>query len=161
MPTLRLLRGLSGSGKSTVAREYCASEDDLVISTDDFFTDKEGNYVFDFAKLSDAHDYSRERAIRAMMDDVDHIIIDNTNTRWWEMMPYLVQARIYGYDVETVMVGSLEPLEVLEEYAARNKHGTPLEIIQRQASHFERLMDPAHGFFLESMRQQIVDELQR
>ena len=52
---LVLMRGLPGSGKSTLARGLGG----LILSTDDFFVDAHGNYVFDIGRLDEAHRVSR------------------------------------------------------------------------------------------------------
>ena len=158
MSQIILLRGVSGSGKSRQAQEFRAHEDDIVVSTDDYFTDEYGVYNFEYSELGMAHGSTRQRVLAAMEADIDTIVVDNTNTRWWEMMPYLEMAKKHSYDVRTVMVGSLKP-EALEEYAERSKHGIPLEIIQRQAEHFEKLMDPKMGYVLEKLRAEIADVL--
>lgn len=153
---LTLLRGVSGSGKTQRANEL-RPHGGVVISTDDFFTDDKGNYKFDYSKISQAHDVTRAQ-VEAHMTMGKNIIVDNTNTRWWEMMPYLEMAKKFDYTVRIVMCGSLKS-EFLEHYAERNKHGTPLEVVQRQASNFEKLMDPKAAYLLEKLRQEIVSML--
>lgn len=50
-----IMRGASGSGKSTVAREV-ANPDGIIHSTDSKFYDEKGNYNFDPKKLPEYHD---------------------------------------------------------------------------------------------------------
>jgi predicted kinase len=152
--TLVLMRGVSGSGKSTRAHLLADGKDSAVVSTDDFWYDDDGNYNFDHSRIGDAHEWARNQVWAWMERKKPYIIVDNTNTRWWEMMPYLRLAREYKYDVRLEMVGSLEPAQLVH-YAARNKHGVPLDVIQRQAKNFQKLMDPAAGYHLEKLRSQI------
>lgn len=156
--TLTILRGLSGSGKSRVAKEMAKKTDAVVISTDDFWYDKDGNYNFDYSRIGEAHDDARKRAWELAEAGTPHIIIDNTNARWWEMFPYLELAKEFKYEIEVCMVGGLSK-EDIALYAARNIHNVPVDIIQRQAKNFERLMNPEMGHFLESMRRDIEYKL--
>ena len=66
-----ILRGLPGSGKSTLCKKmsdiYRTDERDIVVcSGDDFFTDKKtGEYKWKAEKLDEAHASARNKAIEA------------------------------------------------------------------------------------------------
>ncbi|NXS61982.1 N42L2 protein, partial [Brachypteracias leptosomus] len=58
---LLLLRGLPGSGKSTLSRILLGqSRDGIVFSTDDYFRRQDG-YTYNAAHLGDAHDWNQKR----------------------------------------------------------------------------------------------------
>ena len=66
---LILLRGLPGSGKSTLAKiilQLRSTDEPEVLSADDFFEDKEGEYNFDPTKLKEAHNYCQFRCSESM-----------------------------------------------------------------------------------------------
>lgn len=157
---LTLMRGLSGSGKSKKATELAERSGGLVISTDDYWYDDKGNYNFDYDKIGDAHSQAQWRARDNMATGEPHVIIDNTNARWWEMFPYLEMAREHDYSINVYMVGGCGP-EDIALYAARNIHGTPIAIIERQAKNFELMMDPAAGYHLEKLRRSIEETLKK
>ncbi|XP_076220390.1 NEDD4-binding protein 2-like 2 isoform X2 [Aptenodytes patagonicus] len=97
---LLILRGLPGSGKSTLSRILLGqSRDGIVFSTDDYFRQQDG-YTYNAAQLGDAHDWNQKRAKQAMEQGKSPVIIDNTNTQAWEMKPYVEVALEKGYRVE-------------------------------------------------------------
>ncbi|NWI39992.1 N42L2 protein, partial [Picathartes gymnocephalus] len=97
---LLILRGLPGSGKSTLSRVLLGQScDGIVLSTDDYFRQQYG-YTYNAARLGDAHEWNRKRAKQAMEQGKSPVIIDNTNTQAWEMKPYVEVALEKGYRVE-------------------------------------------------------------
>lgn len=119
-----IMRGASGSGKSTYAKKNFP--DAVVCSADAYFVDDKGNYNFDPRKLGDAHGSCK----RSFKDALDHsqplIVVDNTNTTLRELQPYLQMAQAHGYDVEVIRVET--PLDVA---AKRNVHGVPYDSVKK------------------------------
>lgn len=106
MKVLYIVRGLSGSGKSSIARELVNpiwdSESETFIkdfySADDFFTDKKGRYNFDPNKLKEAHEECQKNVELAMQrDNVRKIAVANTFSQAWEAEPYFKLAEKHGY----------------------------------------------------------------
>jgi len=138
---LYIMRGLPGSGKSTMARHILAQSlsegaEGYIFSTDDYFLNHLGNYVFDPVKLAAAHSWNQDRAIKAMSKHVDTIIIDNTNILKAHYAPYVAEAVARGYRIHVITVGTFDP-EFVEECSLRNTHNVPLHTIQRMAKNFE------------------------
>ncbi|XP_063807850.1 NEDD4-binding protein 2-like 1 isoform X2 [Pseudophryne corroboree] len=97
---LYLLRGLPGSGKSSLARKLKRDfPSALVFSTDDYFIMEDGSYLYDQNLLQDAHRWNQKRARKAMTRGKTPIIIDNTNIVAWHMQPYAAMALENGYQV--------------------------------------------------------------
>ena len=136
MKKLVVLRGTSGSGKTTKAKELAAGKDAVICSADNFFM-VDGHYKFDAKLLKKAHAQCFSEAQEAINKRVSLVIIDNTNTQKWEYKKYEELGIAAGYEVEVIVVGSLDK-DQLKVYANRNKHGVSLDIIQKQARRFDR-----------------------
>ena len=137
-----VLSGVSGSGKSTHATKLLSAPDRLgsacVVSADQFFirrTEKNphGEYVFDAAKLSQAHADCFHRFINALQGGVDLVIVDNTNTTNEELAPYMLAAAAFEYEAEIVSLYLCMPFPVqIDKCVARNTHGVSEQAIANQ-----------------------------
>ncbi|KAM6140734.1 LOW QUALITY PROTEIN: NEDD4-binding protein 2-like 2 [Pterocles gutturalis] len=133
---LLILRGLPGSGKSTLSRILLGqSRDGVVFSTDDYFRQQDG-YAYNAAQLGDAHDWNQKRAKQAMDQKKSPVIIDNTNIQAWEMKPYVEAALEKGYRVEFHEPDTWWKFDP-EELEKRNKHGVTREKIAQMLERYE------------------------
>ncbi|XP_077286930.1 uncharacterized protein LOC143911773 [Arctopsyche grandis] len=138
---LVIMRGLPGSGKSTAAKSVIQSTVNYsslthILSTDDYFKTSNGRYVFDVAKLSDAHSWNQRRANQYLCQGVSPIIIDNTNLEVWEMKPYVASGIGNGYIIkilEPKTPWAMKPAEL----ARRNCHGVPIVKIKKMLDKFQ------------------------
>jgi len=140
---LFIMRGASGSGKSTKAHQIVSDFRNnngkgkaTICSADDYFI-KDGKYNFNPKLLGKAHGECKNNVKGAMVAEVDLIIVDCTNTRHWEMEPYIILAKKYSYKVKKITVGKFDQ-DSLKLYASRNKHRVSLEIIEKQAQRFQK-----------------------
>jgi len=134
---LVLMRGLPGSGKSTKAREV-AGEDVDIFSTDDFFMNPDtGKYEFDPKFLGKYHSMNVKRTAEAMEQGVTPVVVDNTNTRLFEMKQYVQLAQKYGYEVEFHEPDTPWAWDE-EQLAQKNTHGVPLDAIQRMKDRWDK-----------------------
>lgn len=85
-----LMRGLPGSGKSFLAEQL--QHNGTTLSTDEYFINYQGQYIFDRNLLQVAHEWNQTRANEEMKKGTNPIIIDNTNLEAWEMQPYIMMA---------------------------------------------------------------------
>lgn len=149
--TLILMRGIPGSGKSTIARSLAGVVNEeiikdgrhryqygttgsmgAVLSTDFYFMDS-GEYRFDPSKLGDYHGQNQACCEDLMVDGEPVIVIDNTNTQIWEMEPYVNLATEYGYKVVVVEI----PHPPIDVAMARNSHGVPREALERMVKRWQ------------------------
>jgi predicted kinase len=129
---LILLRGLPGSGKTTLAKiilQLRSTDEPEVLSADDFFEDKEGDYNFDPTKLKEAHNYCQFRCSERMRQQKAKIVVANTFTQEWEMDEYIKMAERYNYRVHTVIVEN--------RHGNENIHGVPEDKLQQMKNRFQ------------------------
>ena len=88
MSRLILIRGLPGSGKSTIAKNIAAVCGYVHVEADMFWIDGYGNYNFDISRLRDAHEWCRDYTYQLINRDGQDVVVSNTFTQKWEMSPY-------------------------------------------------------------------------
>ncbi|XP_041373615.1 2',3'-cyclic-nucleotide 3'-phosphodiesterase-like [Gigantopelta aegis] len=141
-----IMRGLPGSGKSTIVRSIQSTYPiSAVCSADDYFL-KDGVYNFDPNKLGPAHETCRLRTEQHCQSGCPVVVIDNTNVKRWEMKEYLDLALRTNYVV--VLVEPQTPWKFdARELARRNKHGLSEEILQYKVRLFQDFMPSYYGWF--------------
>uniref|UniRef100_A0A1A9WE34 Smr domain-containing protein n=1 Tax=Glossina brevipalpis TaxID=37001 RepID=A0A1A9WE34_9MUSC len=141
-----IMRGAPGSGKTYLAhlmmQKYMPQvpEEDIrhfILSSDDYFYDAAGRYKYSTDRLAEAHDYNQKRVFEKAETGWSPIIVDNTNMKLWEMLPYVQAAVKHGYLVEL-----LEPKTTWHKSARKlamlNRHGVPRETIERMLDKYEK-----------------------
>lgn len=125
--TLILLRGLPGSGKSTVAKMF--GDNPCHYEADMFFIDEKNIYNFDPSKLKDAHNWCHNKTMEAMKTTHPTIIVSNTFTQEWEMKTYYDLAEMYGYQVVSMIVEN--------RHGGKNVHGVPDDKLEIMKNRFQ------------------------
>ena len=130
---LILLRGVPGSGKSTLGEiiMMCpgSSRDHMVLSADDFFIDRDGNYNFDPTKLKEAHNDCLVKCAERMKNEFVKIVVANTFTQEWEMEKYYEIAKRYKYRVHSLIVEN--------RHGNENIHNVPDDKVSQMRDRFE------------------------
>ena len=129
---LILLRGIPGSGKTTLANVILQQPNNNpqeILSADDFFDDGNGGYNFDPTKLKEAHNYCQFRCSERMRQQKSRIVVANTFTQEWEMDEYFKMAERYDYRVHTIIVEN--------RHGNENIHGVPKDKVQQMKKRFE------------------------
>lgn len=150
--TLIIMRGIPGSGKSSIAASltggdcrhvtsnsgarYLYGREGVVCSTDSYFYDEwspDGNYVFDPSKLGKNHAANQQAVADAMNMGVPCIVVDNTHVQKWETDAYTGMAEANGYKIVVVEVPHVS-VDLCDE---RNSHGVPREALERMDNKWE------------------------
>lgn len=129
--TLYLLRGVPGSGKTTlmntlmsnIGLDKCSAH-----AADDYFT-VNGEYAFNPKMLPEAHEECRSKTETDMHKHVANIFVHNTFTKKWEMDKYFELAKKYNYKVVSLIVEN--------RHKGINEHGVPEEKVQQMRDRFE------------------------
>ena len=129
MKKLFLVRGISGSGKTTFAKELGG----VHFETDNYFM-VDGEYKFDGTKLKEAHQWCQNEVNNAMILNHtakinDKIVVSNTFTQEWEMKPYFEMAKEWGYTVFSIIVEN--------RHGGVNEHGVPEDKLKMMKNRFE------------------------
>jgi deoxyadenosine/deoxycytidine kinase len=141
---LIILRGVPGSGKTTLARSLTHTVDFSQFfeyyEADQYFTDYKGNYNFVAAQLPEAHQDVVEKVQAFMMNINDHhapanenlharVVVSNTSTMEWEMQPYMDLAKQYGFTCYSLIVEN--------RHDGKTIHGVPETTLQAMEHRFE------------------------
>lgn len=109
--TLYIIRGLPGSGKSTLGETLATTYLDYSpvtggykvhsYASDDYFY-HDGVYKFDPDHLSDAHAQCFDRVNKAMTNNIENICVCNTFSQRWEAEPYFKIAKHQDYSAVVI-----------------------------------------------------------
>ena len=130
--TLILLRGIPGSGKTSFPNflfHWISSDISVqAVSADDFQLNDTGEYVFKFENLAKCHSACRRTVRKAMEEDTDVIICDNTNTTEKELKPYVDMAQEHGYKLVSLISEN--------RHSGQNVHGVPDKTLTKMIKRF-------------------------
>lgn len=128
--TLYLIRGLPGAGKSTIGM-FLVGSTICLHSADDYFMVPQAKgapkYVFDAAKLPEAHKACLEAVKKNIIDGHPRIAVANTFTKRKHMQPYYDLADRNGYTV----------VEIIVKSNFKSIHNVPQEKIEQMRAEFE------------------------
>lgn len=124
MKELFILRGVSGAGKSTVAKVLSEDGKWPICEADHWHYDEDGVYNWKAENLHFAHRSCQDRVSEAMLYDVKRIIVSNTCTTEKELKPYIDLAEKYSYTVFSLVVEN--------RHDGSSVHAVPEDIVNKQ-----------------------------
>lgn len=141
MVTLYIIRGLPGTGKSTLGRTLAP---EASFAADDYFM-VGGEYRFDPSKLGEAHRLCQRKVREALQDGKVataigvqnfRVAVCNTFSCRWEFQPYIQMAK--ELDVRYFVIDLFDNDTSLETLFERNVHGVPRHVFKNMYDRWER-----------------------
>lgn len=135
MSTLILVRGLPGSGKTTLAHKLAGLQaGSLCVAADDFFMAGD-EYMFDHARLEEVHESCEKAADLAMRNGASLVVVHNTFSQRWEMQRYMARAEQYDYQVHVIDLFNAG--KSIDELVKRNVHKVPYDAVRKMWDRWE------------------------
>jgi predicted kinase len=123
---LILIRGVSGSGKTTYAEKLKKEDPSFSHYEADMYFYRNGEYHFDPKKLKQAHDWCKAQTEIDLMFGRT-VIVSNTFTQKWEIEPYIQLAKKYEADIIIKKATGVY----------QNIHGVPTEALEKMRQRWE------------------------
>jgi len=132
MTTLYIIRGLPGTGKSTLGKTLSGGQ---AFAADDYFM-VDGEYRFDPSLLGEAHNQCARNVKNALTEGRWTVAVCNTFSRRWEYEPYINMAKRVG--ARFYLIDLFDGATPLEELFERNQHGVPRHVFEDMHDRWEK-----------------------
>lgn len=141
-PSLTLIRGLPGSGKSTLGAKLAVASNGVLLEADQYFVNESGEYHWDQNHLFEAHEWCRDKTTHFLRQGTA-VFVANTFTTHRELYPYFEIAREF----------EIVPSVILMQNTWGSIHGIPQEAYLRMKKRFQYDID----FLLKEKNERNID----
>ena len=125
---LFLIRGLPGSGKTSMVHQLIDFADTYVAS-DDFMVNANGEYAYDKDRQPEVHGKCLDTVEESMKKGVHRIFVHNTFTELWELEKYAMLAKNYNYNVHYIIKEN--------RHNGISEHDVPPETLSKMQNNLE------------------------
>lgn len=135
IPTVVILRGLPGSGKSCLVHAF--ADRAVVCSADAYFAQAPGGYAFNKDQLPAAHQACWQQFVRyTQADRSPLVLVDNTNSTLREFQGYIQLAHEQGFDVRVLEIACPTRTH-FSTFVARCQHSVPLAVMETMRARWQ------------------------
>jgi predicted kinase len=162
--TVIILRGLPGSGKTTMAAELAYLSQRIygrptrICSADEYLYNDQGDYEWSRERVVAAHNCCFDEFKESLDNNVFTVIVDNTNIRHDEYEPYAAEARLAGYCVVFVTFRCTGFNNALA-FQVRTQRAVPRLQLQHRYEQYIRDYRIAGGVVVDVDNQEAQDDL--
>lgn len=123
---LFIIRGLPGSGKTTLANDLANLLNAKHYEADMYFTDRDGKYNFEPKLIKQAHEWCYLNTTVALLEK--HItIVANTFSQYWEYANYIDFCELYNFKYHIITCNG--------KY--KSIHNVPEQVIENMRDRWE------------------------
>lgn len=133
--TVYLVRGLPGSGKDTWVKNNLKCS---AFSADNYMINEGGEYQFDPSKLGLVHALCLQEYLTSLQYEQKVVAVANTFIHVWEMLHYILAAKLAGYQVVIVQLHTTFKPSI-QTCLDRNLHSVPQDVMLRMWFEFESI----------------------
>ena len=129
------MRGIPGSGKSTVAKLLASSTESVIHAVDDLHTDEAGVFFWDERLEKQRYDENLANFKRSCERGVEVVICDCMNLTMDDYAPYVDVAEANGY----IVVFVSPKLPTVDQAHVRNLHGVTRDHIAEMKARYQAI----------------------